>query len=272
MRNIVLFMMLYKNQCKLMNFKHDMDQQRPLQRSDLMMIRILLKIMRGEKDEEKSVEVLPEQSWFNELVDANKRPEEHQLQMGSTVMFGKCMKKFLNKDKITKVDLEGPAFELSKKRFRNNMELEYNLEQSHDVYSKLKIISLKRITVEKKYGYRMSPSELSYTTLSHPRGVVYEGIDNQKLLMRADEIHKFSDGTLNKVYNKLDVMLRDNRFGFGNEGMTNLKWTSKDIDRKKSILEKIEKKLKERRRFRRLESFVRGRKIETDYKLLVRIE
>ncbi|GJS54179.1 hypothetical protein Tco_0627541 [Tanacetum coccineum] len=165
----------------------------------------------------KSVEVLPEQSWFNELVDANKRPEEHQLQIGSTVMFRKCMKKFLNKDKITKVDLEGLAFELSKKRFRNSMELEYNLKQS-------------------------------------------------------DKIHKFSDGTLNKVYNKLDVMLRDNRLGFGNEGMTDLKWTSKDIDREKSILEKIEKKLKERRRFRRLESFVGGRKIETDYRLLVRLE
>nr|GEW87262.1 hypothetical protein [Tanacetum cinerariifolium] len=50
--------------------------------------------------------------------------------------------------------------------------------------------------------------KLSYTTLIHPRGVLYEGIDNHKMLMRADETHKFSDGMLNKVYNKLDVMLR----------------------------------------------------------------
>ncbi|GJS49915.1 alpha/beta hydrolases superfamily protein [Tanacetum coccineum] len=202
---------------------------------------------------EKRSEELPEQSLFNELVDADKEPEEHELQLGLIVMFSKCMKKFLNKDKITKADLEGPVFELLKNRFKNNIELEYNLKQCHlaltdkidrtnpkgeryeqegiedliphlwspsiykyninaelgihhwkdyrqwfykgsirlksphDVYSKLKIISVLRIKIVKKYGY------------------------GQKLLMRADELHKFSNGTLNKVYNKLEVMLRDNR-------------------------------------------------------------
>ncbi|GJV35030.1 hypothetical protein Tco_1407507 [Tanacetum coccineum] len=58
-------------------------------------------------------------------------PEEHELQNGLVVMFGKCMKKFLNKDKITKEYLEGLAFELLKKRFKNSVELEYNLEQCH---------------------------------------------------------------------------------------------------------------------------------------------
>ncbi|GJV67713.1 hypothetical protein Tco_1483222 [Tanacetum coccineum] len=47
-----------------------------------------------------------EQEQEHELVDADKEPQEHELQIGSTVMFGKCMKKFLNKDKITKADLK----------------------------------------------------------------------------------------------------------------------------------------------------------------------
>ncbi|GKA34828.1 hypothetical protein Tco_0721257, partial [Tanacetum coccineum] len=47
----------------------------------------------------------------------------------------------------------------------------------------------------------------------------YEGIDNQKMLMRANETRKFNDGTLNKIREKLEVMLRDNRLRFGNEGM-----------------------------------------------------
>ncbi|GJS02816.1 hypothetical protein Tco_0319324 [Tanacetum coccineum] len=72
--------------------------------------------------------------------------------------------------------------------------------------------------------------KVSYTTLIHPRGVLYEGIDNQKMLMRADETYKFSDGTLNKVYNKLDVMLRDNRLGYGNHGMKGREWTKKEKD------------------------------------------
>ncbi|GKD36273.1 hypothetical protein Tco_1251782 [Tanacetum coccineum] len=46
-------------------------------------------------------------------------------------MFRKCIKKLLNKDKITKEDLEGPVFELLMKRFKNNVELKYNLEQCH---------------------------------------------------------------------------------------------------------------------------------------------
>ncbi|GJT36266.1 hypothetical protein Tco_0926685 [Tanacetum coccineum] len=345
-------------------------------------------------------------------------------------MFGKCMKKFLNKDKITKANLEGLAFELLKNMFKNSIELEYNLEQchlaltekidwtnpkgerfhndlskplpltgapsrktiptmyflnndleylshgneeknpsiykynindelvihhwrddrqwfykgsighksAHDVYSKLKIIRVKRITVEKKYGYgylkmivvkradkkeymlveadfpRLNQNDIKDLYLLKIQDKIHhiDGVDEfdlinalqlyirrivikkrvkdaqlrvksykkklkltkpyQKLLMRVDELHKFSDGTLNKVYNKLEVMLRDNRLGFGNEGMTDRKCTSKDKERTKSILEKIKKMLKERRRLRRLKSFIGGRRIETDKTLLVRLE
>nr|GEY95350.1 hypothetical protein [Tanacetum cinerariifolium] len=86
--------------------------------------------------------------------------------------------------------------------------------------------------------------KVSHTTFSHPRGVVYEWLDNQKLLIRADKTHKFSNGTLNKIRGKLEVMMRDNRLVFGNKCMTARKWTSKE--RTTSILEKIEKTLKER--------------------------
>ncbi|GJV15774.1 DNA damage-binding protein 1 [Tanacetum coccineum] len=45
--------------------------------------------------------------------------------------------------------------------------------------------------------------KVPYTTMSHPRGVLYLGNKKEKMMMRADEIHKFSDGTLNKVYEEL---------------------------------------------------------------------
>ncbi|GJY01688.1 hypothetical protein Tco_0359840, partial [Tanacetum coccineum] len=57
--------------------------------------------------------------------------------------------------------------------------------------------------------------KVPYSTLSHPRGIVYEGTNNRKRLMRTDEIHK--------------------------------KWIQKDRERTQSIMEKIEKMLKERR-------------------------
>ncbi|GJY75778.1 hypothetical protein Tco_0480894 [Tanacetum coccineum] len=274
---------------------------------------------------------------MKELIDAEEEPEEHELLNGSVVMFGTCMKKLLNKDKITKEALEGPAFELLQKRFKNSVDLEYNLEHCHlaltdkidwanpeghrfhgdlskplplvgppgrktipiryffnrdleylkygnvekkydlsdehrqwfkgnighksrhEVYSKLNIISVQSIKVNKKYGYayleeivvkRIGEKEymfveadfphlnqndiedlfllkihniigvnefdlinalqlyirrifmegclhqkVLYTIMSHPISVVYEGNDNRKWLMRADEIHTFSDGT-----------------------------------------------------------------------------
>ncbi|GJS09848.1 hypothetical protein Tco_0366644 [Tanacetum coccineum] len=79
------------------------------------------------------------------------------------------------------------------------------------------------------------------------------------MLMRADEIYKFSESTLTKVYEKLDVMMKNNVLGYGNEGRKDREWMKKDKERTKSMMDKIEKKLKEKRQIRRLESYVGGR-------------
>ncbi|GJR59001.1 hypothetical protein Tco_1501163 [Tanacetum coccineum] len=71
-------------------------------------------------NEKKSIEDVHEQSCFNELVDVDKHPEEHELQIGSTFMFAKKMKGFLKKDKIKRADLERPAFELLNNKFKNS--------------------------------------------------------------------------------------------------------------------------------------------------------
>ncbi|GKC13579.1 hypothetical protein Tco_1010361 [Tanacetum coccineum] len=106
-----------------------------------------------------------------------------------------------------------------------------------------------------------------YTTVSHPKGVVYLGKDKQKMLMRANELHKFSDDTLNKVYDKLDVMPKANVMGYCNKGLEDRKWTRKDKERTDSMMINNEKTLKERQRMRRLEIFVEGRRNETCWSL-----
>ncbi|GKC90508.1 hypothetical protein Tco_1151157 [Tanacetum coccineum] len=83
------------------------------------------------------------------------------------------------------------------------------------------------------------------------------------MLRRANELHKFSDGTLNKVNDKLDVMLKANVMGYGNKVLEDCKWTRKDKERTESMLIKNEKTLKERRMMRRLKCFVKGRRNET---------
>ncbi|GKA51584.1 hypothetical protein Tco_0744780 [Tanacetum coccineum] len=84
------------------------------------------------------------------------------------------------------------------------------------------------------------------------------GVERQKL-MRADELCKFSDGTLSNVLRKLEVILRNNRLGYHNEGIEKYKWTEEDRKRTQKFMDKIENTLKRRRD-------------KTDYRLLVRHE
>ncbi|GKE68779.1 hypothetical protein Tco_1526851, partial [Tanacetum coccineum] len=44
----------------------------------------------------------------------------------------------------------------------------------------------------------------AYSTYSNPRGFIYQNKDKKNRLMRIDELHKFSDGTLNDVRTALD--------------------------------------------------------------------
>ncbi|GKC29397.1 hypothetical protein Tco_1036691, partial [Tanacetum coccineum] len=47
-----------------------------------------------------------------------------------------------------------------------------------------------------------------YTIVPKPRAVVYRDINDQRKLMRLNELHKFSDGTLTRVMEKLDQMVK----------------------------------------------------------------
>nr|GEX24897.1 hypothetical protein [Tanacetum cinerariifolium] len=51
----------------------------------------------------------------------------------------------------------------------------------------------------------------AYIAYSNPRGFIYQNKDKQNRLMRIDELHKFSDGTLTDVRTALDDRLK----GFG---------------------------------------------------------
>ncbi|GKA53698.1 retrovirus-related pol polyprotein from transposon TNT 1-94 [Tanacetum coccineum] len=48
-----------------------------------------------------------------------------------------------------------------------------------------------------------------YTIVSKPRAVIYRDKNNQKKMMRETEVHKFSDGTLQRILDKLDHMVKD---------------------------------------------------------------
>nr|GEZ77565.1 hypothetical protein [Tanacetum cinerariifolium] len=93
-----------------------------------------------------------------------------------------------------------------------------------------------------------------------------------RMMMRFNEIHKFSDGTLQQIDEALDYRVKEFRINRMNPGLNTRFWTRKDVDRYKAFMFTIQMRLKTRRIFRNLESFVGRRVREGDYRLLKRFE
>nr|GEW37249.1 hypothetical protein [Tanacetum cinerariifolium] len=107
-----------------------------------------------------------------------------------------------------------------------------------------------------------------YTIVSKPRTVIYRDINDQKKMMRETEVHKFSDGTLNRILEKLDHMVKGFRLFKYNLSMATRIYSKDNKRRSKEFMEVIEHRLKLRRIFRSLESFVGERLRDVDYRLI----
>ncbi|GJR26129.1 hypothetical protein Tco_1102361 [Tanacetum coccineum] len=107
----------------------------------------------------------------------------------------------------------------------------------------------------------------AYTPYSDPRGFIYENKDKKNRLMRIDELHKFSDGTLDDVRTALNDRLK----GIRMEYLPQTFWSPSDKLNCKSYDFRIgQKRLKTRRIMRSLERFVGGRPYGGDLRLLQR--
>nr|GEY24954.1 hypothetical protein [Tanacetum cinerariifolium] len=90
--------------------------------------------------------------------------------------------------------------------------------------------------------------------------------DKKNRLMRIDELHKFSDGTLTDVRTTLDDRLK----GIQMRYLPQIIRRKSDKDRAAAIIQAIDKRLKTRRIMRSLERFVGGRLYEGDFRMLQR--
>nr|GEZ01714.1 hypothetical protein [Tanacetum cinerariifolium] len=102
----------------------------------------------------------------------------------------------------------------------------------------------------------------------------FEDLDKYgvQMIMRFNEIHKFSDDTLYETDEALDYWVKEFKVNRMNSGLNTMFWTRKDVDRSKEFMFAIQKWLKTRRIFCNFKSFVGGRVREGDYRLLQRTE
>ncbi|GJX52138.1 hypothetical protein Tco_0280507 [Tanacetum coccineum] len=178
----------------------------------------------AEWHKEPTIDDTPEQTWFNEMVNVEKNQRTFDDVIGSIIDFTNFTKNCLRKDKITKANLEGPAFKLMEGRHKNYIELEYNFEQCylalkplplHGAPDRLTILvdfffnkDLEYLTtgnVEKKYA----------TSLKKPKAASHWG-PKRKLFYRARQAVQSS----HKVYSWMKIlsivrMSIDKQFGYG---------------------------------------------------------
>ncbi|GKE93461.1 hypothetical protein Tco_1574556, partial [Tanacetum coccineum] len=76
-----------------------------------------------------------------------------------------------------------------------------------------------------------------YTIVSKPRAVIYRGRNNQKKMIRDTKVHKFGDGILNRILDKLDHMVKDFKLLEYNKGMETWIWSKDDRRRSKDFME-----------------------------------
>nr|GEU48736.1 hypothetical protein [Tanacetum cinerariifolium] len=125
----------------------------------------------------------------------------------------------------------------------------------------------KKINLERPYTYRSNLRRMTpYTANPDIQGIIYEDEMNRNCLIRTDELHKFSNGTLSHVR----TALNDIAIGIEMDYLPKRKWSKQDKQRARVMINAIDKKLRDRRLMRNLEKFVGGRPYEGDLRLLER--
>nr|GEY54410.1 hypothetical protein [Tanacetum cinerariifolium] len=115
---------------------------------------------------------------------------------------------------------------------------------------------LTNLTVEERFAFNVSfrmftrsIRKEACSAYSNPRGFIYQNKDKQNRLMRIDELHKFSDGTLTNVRTALDNRLKGIQMKYLPQSI----WRKSDKDRAAAMIQAIDKRLKTRRIMRSLE-------------------
>nr|GEZ08651.1 hypothetical protein [Tanacetum cinerariifolium] len=103
------------------------------------------------------------------------------------------------------------AFNVSLRMFTRRIVIQRRME---DLQLGVEIYQ-KKINLTKKDTYRSDlKHKEAYTAYSNPREFIYQNKNKQNRLMRIDELHKFSDGTLNDVRTALDDRLKGIRMKY----------------------------------------------------------
>nr|GEY81114.1 hypothetical protein [Tanacetum cinerariifolium] len=196
-------------------------------------------------------DLVPRTMWIQDPIDYDKHALRGVSHWG-------------RKRKLSNLTIEERfAFNVSLRMFTRSIVIQRRVEDLHlGVESYQKRLNLTKLDT---YWSDLKRRE-AYTAYSNPRGFIYQNKDKKNRLMWIDELHKFSDGTLNNVRTALDDRLKGIRIRY----LPQTIWRKSDKDRAAAMIQAIDKMFKTKRVMRSLERFVGGRLYEGDFKMLQR--
>ncbi|GJT76154.1 hypothetical protein Tco_1042879 [Tanacetum coccineum] len=220
------------------------------------------------KDDDKSLTQERYQNIMGQIAYATtfKVPEENKLQR-KTYDMGSFIKWFCRrtgKKKLYKANLEGPAFNLVKAFQQCDKERKIALSISKLKAARYLDFGLEELVpslwVESEREYDISAvydithwwfRRKEFYINKHSESSDREAVRSQMRILsvisvkavRLNELHKFSDGTLTRVMEKLDQMVKDFHLYEYNKGMETRKWSEDDKRRSKDFITAIEKRL-----------------------------
>nr|GEZ70405.1 hypothetical protein [Tanacetum cinerariifolium] len=190
----------------------------------------------------KTVDKRPSQPWISQLAQATGTQYLFNEFLATPIDFSVFIMNGLKIDKLTQEVLTGLTYDLIKGTCKSVVKLEYHLEE-----------------VIKATNDRLD--------WHNPEGKPYPHDLNKPLpnrLMCTDELHKFSDGTLNHVR----TALSDIATGIEMDYLPKRRLSKQDKQRAHVMINAIDKKLMVRRLMRNLEKFVGERPYGEDLRLL----
>nr|GEW96366.1 hypothetical protein [Tanacetum cinerariifolium] len=121
---------------------------------------------------------------------------------------------------------------------------------------------LTNLTIDERYDLNVAlrMNKTAYNSYLDPHEMIYVDQFDRKRLMRADELHKFSNDMLNDVTSTLHDIASGIRMRYLPKG----NWSNTDKRRAQVMIQDIDKKLFDRRLMRNLKKFIGGREYGND--------
>ncbi|GKA85631.1 hypothetical protein Tco_0807285 [Tanacetum coccineum] len=218
------------------------------------------------------VDDAPEKPWFNNLLSAEKDPLTFDALMATPIDFSKFAMNRLKIDKLTKAHLVGRLTVAAEYFFNNDLEFlksldpekKYTTSITKTKAARYKIVGIEDMVPMIWSATKVGKSLLSQKILSvvsmkvqETTAVKHQVIpDSTEVIYvaysgsSADELYKFSDGTLKTVCYELHHRLLNFQLRY-NDDIPRRKWSV--VDKRRSMVDLINKQMLEMRIIRNLE-------------------